>query len=45
MLEGDVSPWFPSCKVYRAQLPELRSGAMEQLQRDLADSLKARAQT
>jgi tetratricopeptide (TPR) repeat protein len=43
MLQGDVSPWFPDCRVYRAHLPELRSGALERLQRDLADSLKARA--
>lgn len=39
LLEGDTSPWFPDCKVYRAHRPALREPALANLQRDLAISV------
>jgi tetratricopeptide (TPR) repeat protein len=40
MLEGEESPWFPGCRVYRVHRPTLRQASLERLHRELAESVR-----
>ena len=42
MLEGEESPWFPGCRVYRIHRPSLKQASLERLNKELAESLRAK---